>query len=239
MVINGGFNKKELVRALDCVLYKDLNENLKQFIKYVFPRIKDCDLVRCKKCNFNKINMIVSVNNVEKNISIKNGSSSIIYKDNLFSFITKLASLNVSFASLKAIMSYHFADRTLDGNGIVFSFGQMLKDDFKKETEMVKEEFKDKELLSNLINYVLIQERNNQNVDYFYYGNIKKGFWISAVDLKNKLLNKTDNFPHHFMMIGPFNFVPLVREINYDDRKCLDKVICTLKINNILKYIKK
>ena len=54
----------------------------------MFPNIKDDDVIFCNKSNYRRINMVVSVGGVEKNVSIKTGSSSVVYKDYLFSFIT-------------------------------------------------------------------------------------------------------------------------------------------------------
>lgn len=233
MIINGRFNKREFIEVLNNALFMNLNNNLKQFIKYIFPNIHNNDLIKCRKSNYRKINVIVSVRNNKKNISIKSGSSSIVYKDNVFNFIMKLDSLNVSYLTLKSIISYHFADGTTNGSGSVFSHGELLKLDYKNEIEVVKNEFKDKELLLNVINEFMIEDRLNLKVDYFYYGNVRKGYYISSSEFKERLLNYNDNYPHNFMMIGPFNFV----SFNRDNQN--EKFICMLKINNILKFIKK
>ena len=175
LIINSGIKKDELILKLNNVKFKDLNNNLMLFVKQIFPDVKYNDLIRCKKSNYSKINMVLTVGCESKNISIKTGSSSVIYKDSLFNFVMQLASLNVSSMSLKSIMLYHFADGTIDGSGSSYDFGNLLKNRYKNEIDIVKKEFTNKDLLSRFIDAVLIKERSNRSVDFFYYGNSKKG----------------------------------------------------------------
>lgn len=237
MIINGGFDKGKIIDNLNGKYFYDLSCNLQKFIKEMFPNIKNKDKIVCKKINGRNIDLSINVNGEVKMVSVKTGNTSIVYSERILDLITFLSYINVDGKVLTAILDYHYADGTHDGSGVVKSFGEQLKIDYKEQIELVQKEFQNKELLSKVIDYVLLDDKNNMRVDYFYYGNVKFGFFVSAEKIKYKMLNQKDNFKHHFMMIGPFNLIPLRREVVFQE-KIFRKHYCCLRINNFYKYIK-
>ena len=113
-----------------------------------------------------------------------------------------------------------------------------MKVDYETQIKLVEKEFQNKELLSEVIDYVLLIDKNNMKVDYFYYGNDCSGYFVSASSIKKQMLNRKDNFRHDFMRIGPFNFLSLKREVRFHE-KAYKKHYCCLRINNFYKYTKK
>ena len=81
MIINGGARKNELILSLDNKLFSDLSKNLKEMVKTIFPDIKNKDIISCKAVNSINHNMILAVNGISKNISVKTGNTSLIFKD--------------------------------------------------------------------------------------------------------------------------------------------------------------
>lgn len=233
------FCKMSLFNNLNNKQYQDLNENLKDFIKYMFLDIKDDDIILCQKSNGLKVNLIISVNDIEKNISVKDGNIVCIYKDNIKKLILFLLSIDVSAKCLSALLYYHYADGTYDGSGIsVQSFGELLCTDYKEEIEIVENEFMDLDKLEKVLDFVLISDKSNKSVDYFYYGDARKGLYASAEKVKSNILTESNNYHHKFMRIGVMNFLPLKRNLLSVDQSDSQRHICLLRLN-IKKYIKK
>lgn len=230
MIINGGTRKKEFIEALDNKTFGKLSYNLKAFVKTIFPKIRNKDILLCKKYNGMNANLILKVNDCVKYIALKSGNTSVVFKDYIYNFMTKMSLLEVSNKTVISIYKYHTG---YVKNSDISSFGSLLKEDFKEEIEIVKTEFEKPILLSKLIDFVLINEKNGICIDYFYYGNVDIGFTISAQELKEKIINEKNNYPHDFMRLGPFNFLPVDRKI-----KASNNTLCQLRINNFYKYFK-
>ena len=172
-------------------------------------------------------------------MSLSRGNIVCIHRERLNRFLLYLGSINVSSRSLTSLYYYHYGDRSGNINQLgVKCHGQLLAYEFAEEISYVNEEFKNKELLGKVIDYVLMKERTGKPVDYFYHGDVRTGIFASAEEVKRNLLEEKNNFQHAFMRIGTMNFLPLHRNHFYSERGERDKNICILKLN-LKKYIKK
>ena len=231
--------KRQIFDSLNNKKYYELSDNFKKFVKYMYPRIRENDLILCQNKNGSKIDFTISVNNIYKNVSVKKGDTIFVYKDRILNFVLFLLSINVSKECILALLSYHYADGTYDGSGpFVNSFGQLLSIDYEKQIEIVEEEFKNKKLLAKVIDFILLCEKSGKKVDYFYFGDCRKGCFASADIVKNNILNEENNYKHKFMRIGVMNFLPLKREIVRFDKSDYLKHFCVLKLN-FKRYMKK
>ena len=233
------YNKMTLINNLHNRKYEDLNANLRKFIKAMFPKIKDDSIIFCFETFSSKIDLIIEVNNVRKNIAIKNGDIVCIYKDNIIKFITFLYSISVSSQCVYALMRYHYADGTYDGSGqTLCSYGSLLSSNYKKEIKIVEEEFSDLIKLEKVLDNVLFYDNCGRSVDYFYFGNAKQGIFADSIRVKKNILAESNNYHHNFMRIGVMNFLPLKRNLVSIDKCDSRRHICLLRIN-LKKYIKK
>ena len=231
--------RERFAYALNNKVFEDLSCNFRKFVIEMYPNIQDSDLVTCKTYYGNKIDIILSVNGVSKNISLSRGNIVCIHRERLNQFLLFLMSINVSARSLTSLLYYHHGDRTGNiNNPGVKCHGQLLALEFAEEISYVNEEFENKELLGKVIDYVLINERTGKMVDYFYHGDVRTGIFASAEEVKRNLLEEKNNFQHAFMRIGTMNFMPLHRNHYYSERGEREKNICILKLN-LKKYIKK
>ena len=150
-----------------------------------------------------------------------------------------LISINVSKECILALLYYHYADGTIDGSGeYIESFSGLLCDEYKNEIMTVNKEFENKELLAKVIDYVLINEKNGCKVDYFYFGDNRKGVYEKADIVQNNIVYANDKYQHKYMRIGVLNFHPLKRSVLFSDKINYQKHICILKLN-LRRYIKK
>ncbi len=237
--IMSNFNKMSLLNNLHNRKYADLNANLRKFIKAMFPKIKDDSIVYCFETYSSKIDLIIEVNSVQKNISIKNGDIVCVYKDNIFRFISFLHSISVSNKCIGALLRYHYADGTYDGSGqTTCDYGSLLSSNYRKEIKIVEEEFSDLKKLEKILDSVLFSDNYGRCVDYFYFGNAKKGIFANSKRVKKNILAESNNYHHDFMRIGVLNFLPLKRSLVSIDQSDRRRHICLLRIN-LKKYIKK
>lgn len=230
MIINGGTRKKEFVELLNNQVFDDLTSHLKNFIKTMFPDVKDNDVILCKKFHGRNINFLITINDITKTVSVKTGNTSVVYKDYVYKFMVNLLIINASPSTSYSIIKYH---RGYAQGSTFKSLGSLLKEDFQKEIEIVRNEFNNPELLARFIDHFLIEDKAGKKVDYFYYGNVQYGLFSSAEEIKERMINHKDNYPHDFMRIGPFSFLPVDRNI-----KTGDNTLCQLRVNNFSKFFK-
>ena len=233
------FNKISLISNLHNRAYGDINFNLKEFIKVMFPKIKDDSIIYCFETHSTKIDLTIVVNNIKKNISVKNGDIVCAYKDNILKFVSFLYSISVSSECVCALLKYHYADGTCDGSGQnAYSYGSLLSYDYRKEINIVEKEFSNLTKLEKVLDSILFYDNYGRSVDYFYFGNAKKGVYANATRVKKNILAESNNYHHNFMRIGVMNFLPLKRSLLSVDKFDKRRHICLLRIN-LKKYIKK
>lgn len=236
--VNKISEKDQIILSLDNKKIEDLSEHFQKFIKYVFTDINDTDVISCKKYNGSKIDFIIKVNSIEKNISYKRGNISCIHRDRIYRLLNYFYSINVSKKCIFSILSYHFGDGTFDGSGEEKLYGELLKIKYKEQIKIVNEEFENKELLGKVIDYVLLEESSGKKVDYIYHGDSRYGIYAKASDVKLNMLEEENNYPHDFMRVGVMNFSPLKRCHYYTEEGRIHKNICIFKLN-VKRYIKK
>ena len=228
--------KQKFILSLDNKRFEELSSNFQAFIKFMFNDVKDDDIIFCNKHNGTKIDYVIKVNNVKKNISFTTGKIVCIHRERINNCIIFLSSLKVSKECLLSLLSYHYADGTYDGSGEDKCYGEMLKLEYQKQVEIVNNEFNNKELLSKVIDYVLMEERSGETVDYFYHGDCRKGVFATAACVKARMLSEENNYPHKYMRIGVMNFMPLQRCHIYKENTERLKSNFILKVN-IGRYI--
>ena len=227
--------KNKFIEVLNEKKYCELNLNFKNMVKYMFPSVKNQDLILCQSNKGTKVDLIIKVNNIKKNLSVKSKDMICVYKGDVKRLISFMFSIGLSYNCISSLLSYQYSDYTTDGSGRTLnSFGLLLEDDFKNEIKIVREEFNDFKI-NELIDFLLVKEKNGLCVDFFYFGNIKYGEIIETRELiKNILKRKDEN--NKFMKLGPFNFISLSRCDNYISNN-QNKHKCILKIN-LFKYKK-
>lgn len=232
-------NKEQIFNSLNGKRYEELSTNFKEFVKYIYPQVCDTDLITCKMKSSTKIDFIITMNGVSKNIAVQSGNIVLVHKGRVLEFVSFLSSIKVSRNCIHSLLKYHYADGTCDGSSkIINSFGELLSVDYKKEIAIVEKEFKNKELLAKVIDYVLLREKSGAQVDYFYFGDSCRGTYASAERVKYNIVNEKNKYKHRFMRIGVMNYLPLTRNLIYTERGEIERHICILKLN-LRRYIKK
>lgn len=209
---HGFQNEIEIVNALKNKKYKDLNENLKKFTKYIANdnnnEIYDYTNIDAKyeKSLKLKQDLYVFEENNKYGVSCKIGKGNSVHQEKCEDFISYIKS---EFGAIDEICDdirlFLWADGTLDGtgslkkdkNGNIISryTTKQFKEKYPLETFKIQK-FLD-EHREKLIRRFLFIGRHESVVDYIYHGNAEKGDWISAEDLvKFNMENEIDNLLH-------------------------------------------
>lgn len=237
MYIKGGWQKNEMIIGLNDKCFGELTANLQSFMRQLFPKIKNSDVIYCKRINSEKADLEVKVNHTIRRVVIKTGQTCCVHKSKLASFVIFLNSIGVSKSVILSIIKYHYGDDSYDGTGNYRYYKEELKLVYAKEIAMVNKELNKKRYLSKIIDYVLINDRKGLKTDFLYYGTFEKGAAIRMSDLKNKLMNNKSHYPHNYLRIGPFNYQVINRNIHQIDQFEYQRNFFMLKFGNFYKYV--
>lgn len=174
----------------------ELNNNLKKLVTEIFPNHKESYKINCKiEGGQNKSDLVISINNIEKRISVKKGGGNSVHQEKITEFITFLTDkYNINTDLVDDLKLFVWGDDTTDGTG-------------KKENRLTAIQFKNKnpEIIlrisrfmddhkKELINrFVVYGSKSNKKPDYVYYGNITKGYWVNTDTVVEKLCNEKSN----------------------------------------------
>ena len=194
MINTGTQNEKDLVKALDKVLFKKLNNNLQSMIVTIFgPQKPNCK-IRCKLTdNFIKPDIVVEVEGKQAFISVKNNRAEIIHREEIKSFILFLRTFGVSVETQKTLLLYQFGDGTMDGTGEKRMNYHEVYDWLHTHIDKANEELNGKfEIIMETFNRVLFQgvDITAQCAEYIYYGTVDYGIIVSKKQLESHLKTK-------------------------------------------------
>ena len=89
-VNDGVLNEKALIGALNDKAVSDLSQNLKKFVKVLFPKCSDNDMVKCSKQGGNaKGDLQFVMSTGKKSVSVKVGINLSLHEENFYTFRTE------------------------------------------------------------------------------------------------------------------------------------------------------
>ena len=193
-MITGIQNEKEIIKCLNNKRFCDLNNNLKKLIRFIYGSIEDDSMVYAWKPNsFYKTDIVIKVNTIEKNLSIKTGSENSVHIEKLSSFVDFLRGHHINEGVINDLKLYHYGDDTYDGTGIKRYSAEESKLRYTKEIFGVNKYVSYNNILKIIIDRFLFLGMNNSDdrVDYIYYGDSEYGIWASRKEIMYYLiLNK-------------------------------------------------
>lgn len=204
---HGNKNEINIVEALNNKTFSTLNNNLKEFIKYIAEdrKIKlNLDTkINAKYETSTKLkqDFYVYIEEDEFAISCKMGSGNSVHQEKCSDFIKYIKEkLNANEDVCNDICLFLWADGTLDGSGpsdkdekgdIICRFtSKEFRNKYPEKAENIQD-FLDKNKRI-LIDRFLFIGRHNSRVDYIYHGNEINGRWISSEEII-KINMKADN----------------------------------------------
>lgn len=196
--IHGSINELKLVEEIEGKKFSQLNNNLKEFIKFISSDnsiLISGDTILHAKYEKNiklKQDFYVYIDDNEFAISLKMGSGNSVHQEKCEDFIKYIKkNLNASEDVCNDFRFYLWADGTLDGTGskekdsdgnIICRFSAREFREKYPEKYINLQKFVD-ENKRDLIKRFLFVGRHNSKVDYVYHGNILDGYWLSSSEI--------------------------------------------------------
>lgn len=212
---NDGFlTEDQIVNALNKKRYKNLDNNMRNFIKDMFGVVKERDIIHCEKtCDYIKPDIVVSIKKQRKYVSIKSGRSCVMHDEQIKPAILFLRELGLSTFSQKLLLLYQYGDGTLDGSGekrkSYHETYEWLEQGIKQFNEEVN---LDHDKVEKIIDRVMFQgvDKNAPRADYIYQGDLTYGTVISRSQILTHLRRKTYDY-YENLHIGPLLIRPHAR----------------------------
>lgn len=197
-----GFNNEKLmVESLNNKKIKELNTNLKMFIKDICRDNKITVLdnmiigSRIEKCNKFKQDFYISIQGKEFGISTKMGTGNSVHQEKIEEFISWLSSISsikITNEIKDDLRLCIWGDGTLNGQAPIKKgedekiIGRFNLKGFKKlypqKRNQIQKFFEENSYV--ILNRAIFKGKNNSKVDYIYHGTPESGVWIS----KNEIL---------------------------------------------------
>lgn len=217
--INGFQNELEIKRELDNKTIKELNPMYRSFIEDLFSNINDSDLINCIIDDSNKKHdIVISIKNEKRYISIKKGIKNSVHVEGISSFIHFLIQNHVKRNVVIEYLKYHYADGSTNGTGINRLSAEEYKKENQEKIDMINAEINNKDLLIKVIDrFILKGNISDKSIDAILFGVNDDFVWIEKEDIIKVILSKKDVYSSavHF---GPLTIQPLDRCLNYNPK---------------------
>ena len=219
---NAFMTEKMFVYELNDKHLFDLNKNLSYFVKHMFPTIKDDDIIKCEFVKgFQKPDVVVSVGEEKKYVSVKSYKARLVHSEYLSTFIPFLREIGMPEDDIQFLLKWHYGDDTTDGSGIDHYDYEELR--YRYRHEIKKFNFnllEKKDLIKKLIYRCLFKGSKPEKIeaDYIYHGTVDMGYFCT----KRQIFTHIDNRKWGFMNnphIGPLQFRAHIRGKKFEDEE--------------------
>lgn len=189
---NGYDNEISFIENLDNKKFEELNLLLQEVIKYLYPDIKPKDIIKARKYGrYAKTDIVVSVRNKKRGISIKYGYKNSVHTEPLNKFEKYLIKNNVKSEIIDLFYRYIYSDGTNNNTGNKripnSEYVDINQSDIKQinfELKRLKEKLIRRFLIETDIKYLIKPE-------IFIHGEPKDFIWVTASEIE-KYLNNTE-----------------------------------------------
>lgn len=215
---HGNKNEYLFIAYINNKKFKQLSFLLQELVSYLFPNIKDNDIINCyKNIEYEKGDICIKVNNQVKYISIKMGKRNSVHCESIEKFKKFLKEINISDQTIKEILKYNYADGTIDGTGKVRVDATHYKLENKESILNINNQLNDEAIIKKAVNRFIIQgtQKHSHKIDLLVYGTPNDFFFITPEEIYSYVLSKRKQFLSsiHFSCL---TFQPLSRILDYN-----------------------
>ena len=184
--ITGFQNEIEIAKSLNNKLVGELNLLYRNFLEDLFGELCNEDLVKCVvDYTMKKYDIIISINNEKKYVSLKKGIKNSIHVESISSFIHFLIENKIDKRNITQYLKYHYADGTTNGTGKRTLTFPDYKLKLKRKIRKVNKYFmKHEDLLIKLINRFVIG-----STDILIHGTVDNFTYITKDEIIKLLLS--------------------------------------------------
>lgn len=235
--LHGNKNELMIVKALNNKKFKDLNLNMKNFIRYIAKNenieLDNEYIIKSiyEKNNKLKQDLYVVLENRTFGISVKMGKGNSTHQEKCEDFIDFILKHfnDVDQQLCDDIRFFAWCDGTLNGTGPVIMgydennkprvISRLNKDEFINKYPMIVKRIQDFLIKheEDLLKHYLLVGNHDSKVDYIYHGTIENGLWTSSdAVIDYQLKNSKVHDPHNtaLLSIGRMNIQVWNRGLN-------------------------
>lgn len=216
---SGFENENELIKYLNNKNVKNLNNNIKNFIFFLFGNIDEESTIQATSGKSGqKPDMIIAIDDKIKRISIKKGTGNSVHQEKIDVFVEFLMSINIPNEIINKLLRFHWGDGTSDGTGAQRVSSSYYKQQFPEEIEIINEEFNKGKNIKEFIYRFILQGKSSDYdiVDALYYGNVKEGHWASREEIVDYAINNI--FSLSTVHFGPLTYQIWNRCLNFNPK---------------------
>ena len=184
-------NEINFIEYLDNMKFEDLNPLMQDVIKQLYPDIKRKDIIKATKYGrYAKTDIVISVRNKKRGISIKSGYKNSVHIEPLTSFKKYLLRNNISLKNIDMLLRYMYSDGTNDNTGLKRISNAEYIDQHYSEIKELNKIFNN--LKRKLIKRFLIETDVKYQVKpaIFIHGEVNDFIWVTAEEIEKYLENE-------------------------------------------------
>lgn len=217
--ISGFQNEKNFVKKLNCKRFCELLPNFQDMLIELYKDINYDDIIYCRNdYGKKKFDIVISINNVIKRISIKMGINNSVHTEGISGFINFLIDCKVPRQVILEYLQYHYADGTRNGKGINRMSSKAYKEKFQHRIDYINNVINKSYILERAINRFVLQGNNSLvKIDGIIYGTTSDFLFISSDDIFEILMSKSNVYSTgvHF---GNLFVQPMTRNLNHNPK---------------------
>lgn len=242
----GQFKEDQMLVFLNNKKFKELSPNLHNMVEALFGVVDPDEMVYCEHgIERTKPDIVITIGQRKKYVSMKTGSAKAIHSEQIDSFITFLKSIGVSQETIETVLLYHYGDGTTNGTGKERRPTEQLACWLGKRLEEANDELNSDEFVWSIINHVAFQgvNPNVPAADAIYFGDVEYGVIATVKQFKKRFARSDGRWRFfHNLHVGPIFIKPAARyagtEIKEEERR--HKVICEwFRLREDIEYISK
>lgn len=162
--------------------------------------------------------MIITIEGIEKKVSIKKGAGNSVHQEKVALFVKFLSSINITEDIINELLRFHWGDGTYDGTGSKRISGPDYKKEFPERIDKINAELNKVEYLKIFVNRFIIQGKSEDydKVDALYHGNINEGHWASENEIIEYVTK--NQFDLDSVHLGPLTYQTWNRCLNFNSK---------------------
>lgn len=185
----GILNEYVFINNINNKKYKETNILVQELLKYIYPWIKEDDIIIAYKYGkYAKTDIVLSVRNIKKGLSIKMGDKNSVHLEKIDKFCKYI--YKHKFKKIDKLKRYLYSDDTNNNTGKKRYSADDYKIKYPNDIEIINNELR--KIKKILIKRFLVKVDINYKVgvDVFIYGTIDDFLWVTTNEVVNYLLEK-------------------------------------------------
>lgn len=231
--IGGLENEHNICKYLNGQKVKFLIPNFQEIIYKLYGNVDENSRIIARvDTDKKKFDIVISINNIIKRISIKKGINNSVHVEGISSFIHFLIECGVEKDVIIEYLNYHYADGTQNGTGMNRLSVSEYKEKNQDKIDFINEKINSPYILKRAIRRFVLQGKNsNILIDGIIYG-VKDDLLFITREETEKILMSKENIYSTGVHFGHLYCQPQTRNLNYNPK--YEKKDFVFKLNGIV-----